>query len=68
MIALLPLGVLQVRWALFVNKKDTIEMCFPDKWTWHMILKTIKSRREKEIEEVEKKLQYKNKSFSKRIK
>ena len=31
MIASLPLGVLQVRWALFVDKKGTMEMCFPDK-------------------------------------
>ena len=63
MIASLPLGVLQVRWALFVDKKGIMEMCFPDKQTWYMTLETIKSRREKEIEEVEKKLQYKNKKF-----
>jgi len=43
-----------------------MEMCFPNEWTWHITLETIKSRREQEIEEVEKKLQYK-KSFSKRI-
>jgi len=24
------------RWALIVGKECTVEMCFPDKWTWHM--------------------------------
>jgi len=33
-----------------------MEMYFPDEWTWHITLETIKSKREQETEEVEKKL------------
>ena len=27
------------RWALIVGKECTVEMCFLDEWTWHMIVK-----------------------------
>ena len=27
--------------AYMVDKECTMEMCFPDKWTWHMIVHPI---------------------------
>ena len=33
------------RQALIVDKECTVEICFPDEWTWHMILSNVFSKR-----------------------